>query len=166
MTAYKGKSDAMLQKVISGGQTGVDSAGLRAARYLGYKTGGTCPKGWKNEDGCALWLRDYGLKECHTEKYAFRTNMNILGSDATLLILKKPSPGSRLILEQCRHYKKPSFKMPVVLDDYRAIWITAVQDWLKRYEICTLNIAGNHESVAPGIEDWAYGFLLEALLFF
>jgi hypothetical protein len=35
--------EQMLRKVISGGQTGVDLAGLDAAREAGILTGGYCP---------------------------------------------------------------------------------------------------------------------------
>ena len=48
--------------VISGGQTGVDQAALRAARSCGIPTGGWAPRGWLTEDGPAPWLADYGLK--------------------------------------------------------------------------------------------------------
>jgi hypothetical protein len=36
---------AMLERVISGGQTGADQAGLAAAKRLGVPTGGFMPKG-------------------------------------------------------------------------------------------------------------------------
>jgi hypothetical protein len=39
----------MLAKVISGGQTGADQAGRRAARAAGIPTGGWAPLGWKTE---------------------------------------------------------------------------------------------------------------------
>jgi hypothetical protein len=41
----------MLTKVISGGQTGVDRAGLDAALKVGFPVGGYCPCGRKAEDG-------------------------------------------------------------------------------------------------------------------
>jgi hypothetical protein len=41
----------MIAKVQSGGQTGTDVAGVRAARRLGIPTGGVMPKGWKTLDG-------------------------------------------------------------------------------------------------------------------
>jgi len=42
---------AMLKKVISGGQTGVDRAALDAAMKLGIEVGGWCPKGRRALDG-------------------------------------------------------------------------------------------------------------------
>ena len=41
----------MIRKVISGGQTGVDRAGLDAAVNAGIPIGGYCPKGRRAEDG-------------------------------------------------------------------------------------------------------------------
>lgn len=41
----------MLSKVISGGQTGVDCAALRAAAACGVERGGWCPPGRESEDG-------------------------------------------------------------------------------------------------------------------
>ena len=42
-----------LRKVISGGQTGVDQAALRAAQKLGLKCDGWCPPGRECESGVA-----------------------------------------------------------------------------------------------------------------
>jgi len=41
----------MLERVISGGQTGADQAGWRAARASGIPTGGAMPGGFLTEDG-------------------------------------------------------------------------------------------------------------------
>lgn len=41
----------MLEKIISGGQAGVDLAALDAAMALGIPYGGYCPKGRINENG-------------------------------------------------------------------------------------------------------------------
>jgi hypothetical protein len=51
----------MIVQVISGGQTGADQGGLRAARACGIPTSGWAPKGWMTEAGPAPWLADWGL---------------------------------------------------------------------------------------------------------
>jgi hypothetical protein len=48
---YAGRIVSQLRKVISGGQTGVDQAALRAARDCGLKIGGWCPPGRTCEAG-------------------------------------------------------------------------------------------------------------------
>jgi hypothetical protein len=80
----------MLDRVISGGQTGADQAGLRAARGAGIPTGGWAPLGWlvESDDGrrniAAPWLADYGLAECPEPGYPARTKANVRDSDGTL----------------------------------------------------------------------------------
>jgi hypothetical protein len=54
----------MIELVITGGHTGADQAGLRAARACGIPTGGWVPRGWLTEAGPAPWLADWGLIEC------------------------------------------------------------------------------------------------------
>jgi hypothetical protein len=41
----------VIGRLLSGGQTGVDRAGLHVALELGIPSGGWCPKGRKAEDG-------------------------------------------------------------------------------------------------------------------
>ena len=74
----------MLDKIISGGQTGADQVALRAARAPGVPTGGWAPKGWLTEDGPAPWLADFGLAECPEPGYSARTLANVRDSDVTL----------------------------------------------------------------------------------
>lgn len=72
----------MLKKVISGGQTGVDRAGLEA----GIPVGDYCPKGKKSEDGT---IPDgYPLEELTTTQYHVRTEKNVVESDGTLILNK------------------------------------------------------------------------------
>lgn len=53
-----------LKKIISGGQTGADRAGLDIAMELNIHVGGWCPKGRKSEDGptwLLTWIRPMTL---------------------------------------------------------------------------------------------------------
>lgn len=63
-TLSEGDGESMLERVISGGQTGADQAALRAARACGIPTGGWAARGWLTEDGPAPWLAEWGLAEC------------------------------------------------------------------------------------------------------
>jgi hypothetical protein len=84
----------VLEMVISGGQTGVDQAALRAARAAGMPTGGWAPRGFLTEDGPAPWLAGWGLKESARPGYPARTGLNVRQSDATLLF-DGGGPGGR-----------------------------------------------------------------------
>jgi hypothetical protein len=54
----------MIERVISGGQTGADQGGLRAPRACAIPTGGWAPRGWLTEAGPAPCLEESGLVEC------------------------------------------------------------------------------------------------------
>ena len=54
----------MIEKVISGGQTGADEAGLFAAKEFGIKTGGWMPRKFLNERGeNPEYAELYGIQE-------------------------------------------------------------------------------------------------------
>ena len=46
----------MIEKIISGGQTGIDQLALEIAIELGIETGGTAPPNFMTEDGVNLEL--------------------------------------------------------------------------------------------------------------
>lgn len=148
-------------KVISGGQTGVDQAALRAAKALGIETGGWAPRGWLTEDGPAPWLADYGLEEMRVVDYPARTRANIGSAGATLLlvcgIVGYGSRGTQLALTELRGQLKPH----CVQDLCRGPDAGAVAGWLTGLGVRVLNVAGNRESGSPGVGSRAEAFLLE-----
>src|SRR2546423_14675973 len=81
-----------LRKVISGGQTGVDQAALRAARDCGLEIGGWCPPGRVSEGG--VIPGEFPLKETPDERSpegpdvprAQRTGRNVRDLAGTLVI--------------------------------------------------------------------------------
>lgn len=148
----------MLEKIISGGQTGADKAALRAAKAAGLKTGGTVPRGWRTELGTDLSLRAFAVVESESSNYAPRTKMNVLNSDGTLLISKKPlRSGSRFTIDTCQFYRKPYFLVDV-LGPY-SMWNVRV--WFAGQQIKVLNVAGSRESKWPGLEQEATAWLTE-----
>ena len=73
----------MLKKIISGGQTGADRAGLDVALDAGFPCGGWCPKGRKAEDGR---IPDkYPLTETGSADYLKRTEKNVVDADGTVI---------------------------------------------------------------------------------
>ena len=144
----------MAIKIVSGGQTGVDQAALRAARAAGLETGGWAPQGWATEDGPAPWLADWGLVECEEPGYPARTRANVRDSDATLWLGDYHSPGGRTTLDACRLQGKPfMICYPVTT---RSSQVVA---WIRERSPAVLNVAGNRESTSPGIGARAERFL-------
>jgi hypothetical protein len=143
--------------IISGGQTGADIGGLRGARACGIATGGVAPKGWRTEYGRNPELADFGLIEHESDNYPPRTRANIEMSEATLLIAHNfDSRGSRTTEELTRELGKPLCKL------HYGFWRKVDSEeqfhdarlWLAQIKPVVLNVAGNRESVARGIEGW------------
>jgi hypothetical protein len=152
----------MLEKVISGGQTGADQAGLRAARECGIATGGFAPRGWKTEHGPRQeLLLEYGLEECSGEGYKARTWANVAVADATIRIASDfSSRGERCTRNAIDHFKKPFVDIAFWSLQPDQADIDVVAGWLNGHQVKILNVAGNCESHCPGIYRAATDFLI------
>src|SRR5262249_19387201 len=102
-----GGSRSMLEKVISGGQTGADQGALRSAKKAGIATGGWMPKGFLTEDGprpeFAEW---FGMQEHWSPRYPPRTEMNVADSDVTLWFGVGDSAGYWCTAHACRRHER------------------------------------------------------------
>ncbi len=143
-----------IEKIISGGQTGVDRAALDVALELGFSCGGWCPKGRKAEDG-SIGTR-YPLQETASANYSVRTEKNVRESDGTLILTKgQPRAGTALTIKFAQKHRKPYLvRDPFVRTDLRI-----VVKWLEINRIRVLNVAGPGESEVPGIHGRAFEFL-------
>lgn len=95
-----------VERIISGGQTGADRAGLEAGLTLGLQIGGHCPHGRRAEDGRVP--RKYPLTPTASSDYRERTRRNVARSDATIVFsFGPPSSGSKFTLAEARHLAKP-----------------------------------------------------------
>jgi putative molybdenum carrier protein len=93
----------LLHRVISGGQTGADQAGWKAAQTTGIPTGGAMPRGFRTEEGPRPEFAElYGAHELGTDSYPARTDANVHDSDGTLWFGHTDSPGGRQTLQACR----------------------------------------------------------------
>jgi hypothetical protein len=143
-----------LEKIVSGGQTGVDRASLELAIALNIPHGGWCPKGRKAEDGVIAAI--YQLDETPTSEYRQRTEWNVRDSDGTLILTRgAPTGGTALTIKLAAAYSRPC----LVIDLDAAPAPDTVGTWLAANHIKVLNIAGPRESGFPGIHEAAAAFL-------
>ena len=148
----------MFDKIVSGGQTGVDRAVLDVALDLGWPCGGWCPQGRKAEDG-PLAPR-YPLTETPSAEYAERTEWNVRDSDGTLVLTSgKPTEGTAFTIEIAKKLGKPC----LVLDLIETPGESAVRTWAKDHGVRVLNVAGPRESKCHGIYAQAAEFLRKIL---
>ena len=80
----------MIEKIMSGGQTGADRAALDFALKFFKPHGGWVPKGRLTEDGPLP--EKYQLREMPTTSYPARTEQNVIDSDGTLIFFHGANP--------------------------------------------------------------------------
>ena len=129
-------------KIISGGQTGSDQAGLYAARDKGIKTGGYAPAKYMTLDGSNYKLKEFGLIEMQGG-YRLRTYTNVLASDCTLRFAYDfKSSGEKCTLNAIKQSYKPykdiNLTFPITSDIIRDI-----SEWIIENRFEVINIAGN-----------------------
>jgi hypothetical protein len=153
--------EKILKKIISGGQTGADTAALEAAKAAMIETGGAMPSGFKNESG--LWPQykyEYDMYEISATDYPSRTRENIIKSDATLIITKRMSSnGTQLTQNLCHSLGKPCFCHTKTSMLYDESCSPIIVDWLIKNKVSVLNVAGNRASLAPDIDKYTYSLV-------
>ncbi len=133
-----------IEKIVSGGQTGVDRAALDVAIELGIPHGGWAPAGRLAEDG--IIPECYNLQETSSPDPAQRTEWNVRDSEATLIISNgRLKGGSQLTLELAMKYNKPY--LHIDLSSLMASQaINIITEWLSSIHCKILNIAGLRKS--------------------
>jgi hypothetical protein len=148
----------MLERVVSGGQTGADQAGWRAAKEVGLPTGGFMPRGFLTETGPRPDFAEmYGAVELDSPEYPPRTWANVEASDGTIWLGSIDSRGYRTRHDAAVR-RSPSYPFLIC---YRGVTTPSeVAAWIEANRIGVLNVAGNRESVNPGIGERAERFLV------
>ena len=96
----------ILQRIVSGGQTGADRAALDWAIEEGIPYGGWVPEGRATEDGRIS--ERYVLQELSGAGYRERTKQNVIDSDGTLIVnLGELSGGTLMTLRFAEQLNKP-----------------------------------------------------------
>lgn len=150
----------MIEKIISGGQTGADRGALEAAKKLGLATGGYIVKGYLTEKGEDLSLKQFNLKQIDTIDFSTRTELNAKASDGTVIFSKVDDKGevigegTKFTLKVLITNKKPFLINPS---------INEFINWVQKHNIKVLNVAGNRESQFWGIQNRTKKFLIKAI---
>lgn len=132
----------MIEKIVSGGQSGADRAGLDAAAYCYYPTGGWAAKGWliqtfSGQNVADLSLKLLSLEEYFQAGYPPRTKANVQDSDGTVWFGYQGSPGGKLTCNTARRLGKPLIINPTAQE---------LVEWAKKERVEKLNVAGNRVS--------------------
>ncbi|MDE0335111.1 MAG: putative molybdenum carrier protein [Defluviicoccus sp.] len=153
----------MLERILSGGQTGVDRGALDAALDARFPCGGWCPRGRRAEDGR---IPDrYPLRETSSPRYIVRTGRNVERSDGTLVLAwGAPSGGTLAAVDAAGRLGKPCLVLDMSgLDDDAAA--SRARAWIEAEGVAALNVAGPRASGQADAYDRArrvIGLVLEA----
>ena len=153
---------ALIQKIISGGQTGADRAALDFAIAHGIPHGGWCPAGRLAEDG-TIDPR-YQLRQTPTANYPQRTEWNVLDSDGTVVfsIGVKLTGGSKKTVTLAHKHHKPVLHLSKEVGS-----ATPEQDLLKfirDHRLQIFNVAGPRASKEPEVAAFLREVLEKSLL--
>ena len=150
----------VIEKLISGGQTGADIAALDVALKHGFPHGGWCPKGRKSLDGPIPAC--YNVFETPSDSYLQRTEWNVRDTDGTVVftLASEATGGSLKTIGFARKHKKPCIHIPRSGGNYdpAAVLLRFVEE----HQIKRLNVAGSRESKEPGIHGWVMQVLEDA----
>jgi len=149
----------MIERIVSGGQTGADRAALDWAIKHGIQHGGWCPAGRLAEDG-PIDSR-YPLKETPSRSYVQRTEWNVRDSDGTVVFSIAPvlTGGSKKTIFLAHLHGKPVLRVsrgPAQAQQ-------ALLSFIHENRIKVLNVAGPRASKEPQVAAFVIEVLEKAL---
>jgi hypothetical protein len=150
----------LIEKIVSGGQTGADRAALDWAIGNGIPHGGWCPKGRLAEDGPIP--AHYNLIESPSSNYLQRTEWNVRDTDGTVVFSVAPAltGGSKRTVEFAEKHKKPVIHVSSKTEQPAE----KLLEFVTTNRIRVLNVAGSRASKEPGVGDVVKKVLATALL--
>lgn len=167
----------VVEKIISGAQTGADRGALYGALDVGFPIGGFAPYGWRAEDGVIPEELRAHMTQTVSERYDVRTRRNVEESDMTLIVhLGKHGAGTALTARFALKRKKPlwiedlwtsrqvfSWNGGALVDVAAQPNPPTLRNMLAELKVKTLNVAGPRESHAPGLQARVRAFVAELL---
>ncbi len=138
------------QKIISGGQTGIDRGALDACLKNQFICGGWCPKGRLAEDGTID--AKYPLKETRDCNYDTRTLLNVKDADGTLIISRTPLSGGTLLTRRFAEELERPYLIISLKKNETFNCVSEIFSWLVNNRISVLNVAGPRDS------EWKKGY--------
>jgi len=150
----------MIEKLVSGGQTGADIAALDVSREHDFFHGGWCPKGRRSEAG-PIPLH-YDLTETPKANSLQRTEWNVRDSDGTVVftLAAEVTGGSLCTIGFAKRHGKPCLHIARAGSCENLALI--LQRFVEENGIRVLNVAGSRESMEPGIHHWVMSVLEDA----
>jgi hypothetical protein len=170
-----------IQRVISGGQSGADLAGWRAAKAAGIPTGGWMVERFLTEDSHrpefasefgARLLPDVAHLSNVRRKLRLCAEANVRDADATICFDLTGSDATSNANYDCNKYDR-QFRCVMLdqdkdgaivcgnLKDLKAFEPRHIAQWVIDNGIRTLNVCGNRESKAPGIGAFVERYMTE-----
>lgn len=170
----------VVEKVISGGQTGADRGALYGALDAGVAIGGWAPAGWLAEDGeVPADLRAH-MQTTPSADYAVRTRKNVDEAQATLLLhtghlgagssltARAVIDAGRLLWVQNLAWTRSDVKPAVAVSwdggpllPRTDAGYPTLRDILAVHEVRILNVAGPRASHAPLLQNLVRVFVRE-----
>jgi hypothetical protein len=152
----------LIERILSGDQSGVDRAACDVATVLSVPWGGYSQGDIVSQPDLKSLVGD--LREVRLERPSQVMEWNVRDSDAVLILIDNLgigcSIGTVFVQQYAAHYCRPTLIIDV--GDYMAI--ERATAWLLSFRASlTLNVAGPRVGESPGIYEAAFYFLEELL---
>lgn len=148
----------MIERIVTGGETGAEQAAWAAARREGVATGGYMPRAFRTEAGLAPRLQLYGAVEFPFDD-ARRIRANLRRAGGLAWFGDPESPEAREAFAACRELSKPTFVV-----DLGYTPPGKLAGWLEVFQIAALVVSGDRESQNPGVGAIVEAFLARTLV--
>lgn len=152
----------MIEKIVSGGQTGADRAALDFALQKGLPHGGWCPAGRRSEDGRIAEV--YQLKETPSPDYIERTEWNVRDTDGTVIfsLAAGLQGGSLATADLAIQLARPWLHLSAARRNPEEAG-RVLNDFIEEHRIRVLNVAGPRASNEPRVGGYVRAVLEAAL---